>query len=354
MEIVQMIVTAVAAGAAAALESTAGQVVQDTYGALKAYLQEKYAKVHLQELEQQPDSQAWRAVVAEELTEAGAAGDQAVVLHVQRLLDALAAHASTAVIGIDLASVRAAALNLAAVTAQGTGPVTGVRVQDGTFAGPIEIHGVTATQQPVVSSPPAQATIKVLFLAASPRDNAPLRTAEEARAIDLALRQAGYADFAIIHQGAVQIGDLQSLLMRHQPDIVHFSGHGKTDALLLQDEQGQSTPVPTAALRDLFQICKDKLRCVVLNACYTDEQATAIAAVVDCVVGMSDEISDEAARDFATAFYGALGAGRNVQTAFAAGRNRLDLSNLAETAQPVLKAIRVDPATVVFGAARNL
>ena len=130
---------------------------------------------------------------------------------------------------------------------------------------------------------------------------------------------------------------------------MHFSGHGSSNhTILLQTADGQSAAVTGTALRDLFQLGQARLRCVVLNACYTEEQAAAIAEVVDCVVGMSDAISDDAAQRFATAFYGALGAGQSVKTAFAAGCNRIDLSNLAAQHKPVLKAARVDPATIYF------
>jgi hypothetical protein len=87
---------------------------------------------------------------------------------------------------------------------------------------------------------------------------------------------------------------------------------------------------------------------VVLNACYSDEQAAAIADVVDCVVGMSDQITDEASRQFSTAFYGGLGHGRTVQTAFELGCNRIELFNLPEAQKPVLVAPHAAPAGVRF------
>lgn len=70
--------------------------------------------------------------------------------------------------------------------------------------------------------------IKILFLAANPRDTDRLRLDEEVRAIDEALRKADFRDYFELHShGAVRIEDLQELLLRYQPQIVHFSGHGK-------------------------------------------------------------------------------------------------------------------------------
>lgn len=351
MSILQTIVLAVATGAAAALEATASQAVKEAYTALKAYLQRTYQTVDVAQVEKQPTSPKRRALLEEELGETAAATDRDLLMQAQQLLTLIASQTPSAaqVIGVDLADIESASIHLQDVMAQGAGVVTGVKVKGATVAGAIEISGVRATQTPLTTKPATPPPIKILFLAASPNDNMPLRTAEEARTIDLALRQAKQRHFEIIPYGAVQVDDLQPLLFRYQPHIVHFSGHGASDqAILLQTADGQSAAVTGAALRDLFQLGQARLRCVVLNACYTEEQAAAIAEVVDCVVGMSDAISDDAARHFATAFYGALGAGQSVKTAFAAGCNRIVLGNLAEQHKPVLKATRVDPATVYF------
>jgi hypothetical protein len=53
-------------------------------------------------------------------------------------------------------------------------------------------------------------------------------------------------------------------------------------------------------------------RVVVLNACYSDVQADALCSVVDCVIGMTGAIHDDAARSFAMSFYRALGSRRSV------------------------------------------
>ncbi len=170
---------------------------------------------------------------------------------------------------------------------------------------------------------------KLLFLAADPLDTDPLRLDEEMRAIDISLRQADFRDqFDLRSHWAVRIGDLQELLLRHQPDIVHFSGHGSAASeIVLQDAQGRGVIVPTDALSDLFGVLRDDIRCVVLNACYSADQAEAIATQIDCVIGMTDAITDVASIEFATAFYRALGYGRSVKTAFGLGCNQIDLAD---------------------------
>ena len=68
-------------------------------------------------------------------------------------------------------------------------------------------------------------------------------------------------------------------------------------------EGGQPQPVDQEALVELFDVLRDNVRLVVLNACYTRPQAEAIAQVVDCCIGMNAAIGDKAAIAFAAAFY---------------------------------------------------
>lgn len=192
--------------------------------------------------------------------------------------------------------------------------------------------------------------IKILFLAASPLDTNRLNLDEEARAIDQSLRQGGFRDqFEILSHLAVGTDDLQALLLRHMPDIVHFSGHGSpAGSLVLQDPAGRAVAVSPPVLGNLFRILKDQIRCVVLTACYSEAQAKAIAEYIDCVVGVSNDISDIAAISFVSAFYSALGYGRDVQTAFELGTTQLQFDGHEEQARPILVSTLVDPSEIFF------
>ncbi len=190
--------------------------------------------------------------------------------------------------------------------------------------------------------------ITILFLAANPTDATRLRLDKESRAIDQALRLAEFRDsFDLRQHWAVRVADLQGLLLRHRPDIVHFSGHGSQDnEIVLEDQTGRSQPVPARALTQLFSVLKDNVRCVVLNACYSGVQAQAIAQHIDCVVGMSDAIGDQAAISFAAAFYQALGYGRDVKTAFDLGCVQIDMENLRDQDVPQLLATKRSPSEI--------
>jgi hypothetical protein len=153
LETVSAIVAeAVAVGAVAGLGDTAKQAVVDAYQKLKALVSGRYSLVGVESLEQQPDSVARRAVLAEDLQRAGAEGDQELLAAAQALIAVVRAHEAAAgvAVGVDLERVSAAALRIRQVESTGTG----VRVVGGTFEGDIEIGSVKAGR-PEPQDPPS-------------------------------------------------------------------------------------------------------------------------------------------------------------------------------------------------------
>lgn len=181
-------------------------------------------------------------------------------------------------------------------------------------------------------------TTKILFLGVSPKDAPRLRLDEEIRSIKQALRQTKFRNqFVVEQEWAVRVDDLQRHLLQYEPDIVHLSTHSnEANAIILEDNTGKMRPVPEQALGQLFSTLKDNIKCVVLNICYSEAQAKAIAEHIDYVIGMSDAIADEAAIGFSTSFYQALGYGRSIKIAFDLGVGQLDLENLGEKDRPRL------------------
>ena len=192
--------------------------------------------------------------------------------------------------------------------------------------------------------------IKILFLAANPLETPRLRLDRQLRVIDEKLRLGELRDkFDLRQYWAVRVSDLQGYLLRHQPDIVHFTGHGsQSSGIILEDDREKSHSVSIRALSTLFSLLKDNIRCVVLNGSYTERQAKAIAEHIECVIGMSDAIGDLAAITFAAGFYQALGFGRDVKSAFKLGCVQIDLENLNEQDTPKLFARRCDPKNIVL------
>ena len=197
---------------------------------------------------------------------------------------------------------------------------------------------------------------KVLFLGANPPGTDRLLLDREVRAIGEVLRSAsGYEPFELEQSWAVTVHQLQDGLLHHRPDILHLSGHGRADGLLVlesdeadRDLDSGSKPSFLPALGKLFGTAKGKLRCVVLNACHSANAAGIIAEYVECVIGMSDSIGDDAAIRFSRAFYHAIAHAQSVRAAFEIGTAQIGLGGSQDPGAPLLIARRSDPAAVFF------
>ncbi|MGZ3623940.1 MAG: hypothetical protein ACXVDN_21615 [Ktedonobacteraceae bacterium] len=84
-----LILTALAAGAAAGIQSTASQAIQEAYTGLKTLIQRKFtgkpeAEMALTQHEQKPD--IWKAPLEEGLKETGADKDDEIIMAAQKLM----------------------------------------------------------------------------------------------------------------------------------------------------------------------------------------------------------------------------------------------------------------------------
>jgi len=179
---------------------------------------------------------------------------------------------------------------------------------------------------------------KILILAANPKNSTPLRLDQEVREIDEGLTRAKQRDrFELEQKWAVRPRDIQRVILDLSPQIVHFSGHGVGEGgLALEDENGQAKLVSTQAIAGLFELFADQIECVLLNACYSEVQAKAIAQHIPYVIGMNQAVGDAAAREFAVGFYDALGAGRDIEFAYKFACNSIRMAGIPEDLTPVL------------------
>ena len=192
------------------------------------------------------------------------------------------------------------------------------------------------------NNPTAKAEISktvISFFAANPLSTDHLALGAEARDIEERIRESSQRDaFDFKTTWATRTRDLIRVLNQEGPTVVHFSGHGDgAPGLVLDDGLGGERLVSGEALASLFSAFDDTVRLVVLNACYSQEQAEVILEHVGCVVGMGDSIDDETARVFAATFYGALAFGKTFDRAFRQGLAAIKLDDLPDEDVPVLR-----------------
>ncbi|KAF3885845.1 MULTISPECIES: AAA-like domain-containing protein [Nostocales] len=178
----------------------------------------------------------------------------------------------------------------------------------------------------------------ILILAANPKNTSRLRLDKEVQEIDEGLRRANKREqFKLEQRWAVRSRDFYRAILDTQPQIVHFCGHGAgEDGIVLEDEAGEAALVQGNELASMFKLfASESVECVVLNACYSEGQAEAIAQHVSYTIGTNQTIGDNAAIAFSRAFYDALAAGKTIEYAFELGS--ACLVGLSEHQTPVLK-----------------
>lgn len=196
--------------------------------------------------------------------------------------------------------------------------------------------------------------VSILFLAADPTDASRLRLGEEFREIQEKLRLSKQRDkFDLYQRMSVRPADISQALLDISPQIVHFSGHGTSRGeLCVEDTSGQILALHPETVAALFEQFADQVECVILNACYSVDQANAIAKHIRYVIGMNQAIGDKAAISFSIGLYQALGAGRSIEKAYKLGCVQIRLQNIPEHLTPALITRNSDrllfPAYVAF------
>ena len=172
--------------------------------------------------------------------------------------------------------------------------------------------------------------IRILFLCSNPLSTGRIMVDEEAREVFERIHEGPYRDRFELHVcPAIKPQDLQKLLLMYEPQIVHFSGHGsKQQRLILGGTRGRGKTVNPEGLTNLFALYRNHVRLVLLNACFTHEQARSIAGVVNYSIGASQAIGDRGGVAFAGAFYRALGFGKSVRYAFESALAELALTRI--------------------------
>jgi hypothetical protein len=159
--------------------------------------------------------------------------------------------------------------------------------------------------------------IKILFIASNPSDASRLKTDVEYRKIKAEMYRGRHRDkFDFLQpQLAVTIHELVRA-MNDRPHIVHFSGHGEEEGILITTGDNVSQLLPTPAIKRLFKPLQNSAQVVLLNACYSAIQAEEISKFGFYVVGYQEPIGDDAAIGFAQGLYNGFGEGKSFEDAY--------------------------------------
>ncbi len=192
-----------------------------------------------------------------------------------------------------------------------------------------------------IAPDPSRKTI--LFLASSPKNLAKLQLDKEFVRISSSL-QEGITEYKLVAEWAITPNALQHAILKHKPHLIHFSGHGTEDSpfgngIILNDAEGNPKLVSGVALENLFRIFSRKLNIeiILLNSCYSEEQAKGISKHIPYVIGMNNKIDDDSAIEFSTGFYRGLAEEEeDIEFAFDLAVNMIQLEGALGEGTPVL------------------
>lgn len=180
-------------------------------------------------------------------------------------------------------------------------------------------------------------SLRILVIFANPRNSNPLRIASEERIIKECLRLSRYRhSFQIRTCPAANVKDVQRALLDEAVEVIHFSGHGTSEGLVFESDVGSAQVPPISAISALCSDFTPPLSCVIMNACFSRNQALAIAKMVPFVIYSLNSIGDDEAIEFSRGFYDALGAGKPIDFSFRQGCRALALLGYSDDRCPKL------------------
>lgn len=181
--------------------------------------------------------------------------------------------------------------------------------------------------QPAPAAQPAK--VEILMLTANPVGTTKLSLDTEQKHINKKLKN-DKDKFNLNFEEAVDSAGFKEFIEIYKPSILHFSGHGEPGGAdggirVHSDDHRSGILMPPDGLSVLFEYFKEEkidIQAVVLNACYSEEQAQAIAAHVPYVIGTTVAVADSLAIAFSVGFYFKLVAEvpLNIEKSFRSGR----------------------------------
>lgn len=195
--------------------------------------------------------------------------------------------------------------------------------------------------------------LNVLYLTASPDQEAPLRVDAEVRKVQEAIRGSIYRDkIKIEYRPAADLNSLIDGLNDLRPQIVHFSGHGNEGGVAT-DTGRVRKPAAKMVSFDLLARALGATdhppRVIVLNSCNSSSAEKVLVPLAKIVIAMQASVTDVAATAFAQRFYAAIASGQSVDAAFKQGQIAVEAVSIGEADTPVLlTASETNPAKIIL------
>jgi Trypsin-like peptidase domain len=172
-----------------------------------------------------------------------------------------------------------------------------------------------------ISSPEQQMVRNILVLPANPDTTEISHKRIGIQKLRAALKRANYGQmFKLEDRLETNAADIAQVLTEIEPYIVNISGHEDgVECIALKDKSNNQAKL----IADLFLHRGNTIKCVVLQGCYSENQAREIVRHIEYVIGISQEIEDNAVIDFLVNFYYHVGSKWSIEESYDQSLNHL-------------------------------
>lgn len=185
------------------------------------------------------------------------------------------------------------------------------------YPNPVEDNKSDIDKQDSSISESENKSLNILFVAANPTNLSRTQTDKEYNIIKEEIALGNHKDsFKFLEpQMAVKITQLIRAFLQQAPDIIHFSGHGNTRGIVITKEDNTSQFLSLDMMIRLFKPLKGITKYVILNSCYSAQQAEEISKFGMYVIGNNLPVENDTALSFSKGFYAGLSTRKNLDDA---------------------------------------
>lgn len=174
----------------------------------------------------------------------------------------------------------------------------------------------------------------VLFVSANPTNTVRIQIDKVKKVIQSTFDHLGNRKFELRDSPAATVSDLHNELLKYKSKVVHLAMHGNiAGGIAFEKDNNDPSFRNVDSFAEIFEGIGTQL--VILQSCYSAEEAEYLLRYVDFVIGMSDVIKDEHATAFAEGFYQGYLNGLSFKESFYAGKKRIRIHNISGESLPV-------------------
>lgn len=168
---------------------------------------------------------------------------------------------------------------------------------------------------------------KILFLAANSviAGGYRLRLDKEKKKIIEALRiLEEFSKYEWIDIPDAEITDLENVILRVSPSIIHFSGHGKAEGIAFMGPGENAEILKKNHLGNLIHsFLSPPPECIILNSCFSMVLSEELRNSTRYLIGSESQIDDHVAIEFSDRFYTSLEGSNSIEKAYKMARHSL-------------------------------